>query len=135
MRMSLRADQCTLLTVCGHGTRSFSEEPVRRLRCGGYGPFTASRTKRHVLVVEAGRRRGRGRQPYRLRVAHALRDDTTPARAAQPCAAAQRPDAGRYRAHGTFLGSRNAAPGHHALHLRQGRAAPGPYRCCVRGGT
>jgi hypothetical protein len=76
MRLSLRADQCTWLTVYGPGTRSFSEEPVRRLRCGGYGLFTASRTGRHFLVVEAGR--SRGRQPYRLRVAPALRDDTTP---------------------------------------------------------
>ena len=76
MRLSLRADQCTWLTVYGPGTRSFSEEAVRRLRCGGYGLFTPSRTGRHFLVVQAGR--SRGPQPYRLRVARALRDDTTP---------------------------------------------------------
>jgi hypothetical protein len=76
MRLSLRVDQCTSLTVFGPGTRSFSEEPVRRLRCGGYGLFTASRTGRHFLVVQAGR--SRGRQPYRLWVARALLDDTTP---------------------------------------------------------
>jgi hypothetical protein len=76
MRLSLRADQCTSLTVYGPGTRTFAEEAVRRLPCGGYGLFTATRSGRHFLVVRAGR--SRDRQPYRLRVARALRDDTTP---------------------------------------------------------
>ncbi len=76
MRLSLRTEHCTSLAVYGPGTRSFSEPPLRRKPCGGYGVFTATRSGRHFLVVSAGR--SRERQPYRLRVARALQDDTAP---------------------------------------------------------
>jgi len=76
MRLSLRTAGCTSLTVYGPGTRSFSDVPVRRLRCGGYGLFTPARSGRHFLVVSAGR--SRDRQHYKLRTARALRDDTAP---------------------------------------------------------
>lgn len=76
MRLSLQTDDCTSLDVYGPGTESFSGEPVRRLRCGGFGLFTPTRTGRHFLVVRAGR--SRDVQLYTLRVARALRDDTTP---------------------------------------------------------
>ena len=52
------------------------------------------------------------------------------------------PSIGRYRAHGDFLGSRNAAPDATKLHLSQGGAPARPFlglvptvTLCVRGGT
>jgi hypothetical protein len=76
MRLSLRTSQCTSLAVYGPGTRSFSDPPLRRFPCGGYGLFTATRSGQHFLVVTAGR--SREPQPYKLRVARALLDDTAP---------------------------------------------------------
>jgi hypothetical protein len=77
MRLSLRTDHCTSLEVFGPGTKNFeSTAPLKRLPCGGYSLFTPTRTGRHFLVVRAGR--GRDIQHYRLRVAPARRDDTTP---------------------------------------------------------
>jgi hypothetical protein len=76
MRLSLSTRQCTSLTVYGPGTRSFSDPAVSRLPCGGYRLFTPTQSGRHFLVVGAGRTRGL--QPYKLRVARALRDDTAP---------------------------------------------------------
>jgi hypothetical protein len=77
MRLSLRTDHCTSLEVFGPGTRSFeSSPPLKRLPCGGYTLFTPTQTGRHFLVVRAGR--GRDIQHYRLKVARARLDDTTP---------------------------------------------------------
>jgi hypothetical protein len=77
MRLSLRTQHCTSLEVFGPGTRSFTEEaPLRRLPCGGFGLFTPTESGRHYLVVRAAR--DRDVQHYRLQVAPARRDDTTP---------------------------------------------------------
>jgi hypothetical protein len=77
MRLSLRTQHCTSLEVFGPGTKSFSEEaPERRLTCGGFGLYTPTESGRHYLVVRAAR--DREVQHYRLRVAPARRDDTTP---------------------------------------------------------
>ncbi len=75
-RLSLRVGQCTALEVYGPGTNSFDGSPVKTLDCGGYRLFTPTDGGRHYLVVRAGR--SRGVQPYRLKVAPARRDDTTP---------------------------------------------------------
>jgi hypothetical protein len=76
MRLSLATKGCTSLSVYGPGTKSFDGSPVKRLRCGGYRLFTPSESGRHFFVVEAGR--SRDVQSYRLQVAPAHRDDTTP---------------------------------------------------------
>jgi hypothetical protein len=76
MRLSLRADQCTGLDVYAPGTTSFGGSTVKSLSCGGYSLFTPTESGRYYLVVRAGR--SRSKQPYRLRVAPARRDDTTP---------------------------------------------------------
>jgi hypothetical protein len=77
MRLSLRSDQCTSLEVFGPGTKNFeSATPLKVLRCGGYSLFTPTQTGRHFLVVRAAR--GRDVQHYRLQVAPARLDDTTP---------------------------------------------------------
>ena len=77
MRLSLRTQHCTSLEVFGPGTTSFTAQPaLKRLPCGGYGQFTPTVTGRHYLVVRAAR--DRDVQHYRLRVAPARRDDTTP---------------------------------------------------------
>ncbi len=77
MRLSLRTQHCTSLEVFGPGTKSFTAEaPERRLSCGGFGLFTPTESGRHYLVVQAAR--DRDVQHYRLRVAPAGRDDTTP---------------------------------------------------------
>ncbi|CUR54385.1 exported hypothetical protein [metagenome] len=76
MRLSLRSDFCVPLEVYGPGTQSFDGDTERTLRCGGYALFTPTRTGRFYLVVRAGR--SRDKQPYRLQVAPARRDDTTP---------------------------------------------------------
>lgn len=75
-RLNLKTRQCTALKVFGPGTQSFRSSPVRTLDCGGYALFTPTETGRHYLVVEAGK--SRGTQPYRLKVAPAKADDTTP---------------------------------------------------------
>lgn len=76
MRLSLRTDQCTVLDVYAPGTTSFDGFGVKSLTCGGYSLFTPTDTGRYYLVVRAGR--SRSKQSYRLRVAPARRDDTTP---------------------------------------------------------
>jgi hypothetical protein len=77
MRLSLRTQHCTSLEVFGPGTKSFTAQPAeKRLPCGGYGLFTPTTTGRHYLVVRAAR--DRDVQHYKLRVAPARRDDTTP---------------------------------------------------------
>jgi hypothetical protein len=77
MRLSLRTQHCTSLEVFGPGTRSFTEEaPLRRLPCGGFGLFTPTKSGRHYLVVRAAR--DRDVQHYRLQVAPAGPDDTSP---------------------------------------------------------
>jgi len=76
MRLSLRADQCTGLDVYAPGTSSFGGSAAKSLSCGGYSLFTPTETGRYYLVVRAGRTRSK--QPYRLQVATARRDDTTP---------------------------------------------------------
>jgi hypothetical protein len=77
MRLSLRTDHCTSLEVFGPGTRRFENAtPLKVLRCGGYSLFTPTQTGRHFLVVRAAR--GRDVQRYKLRVAPAGPDDTTP---------------------------------------------------------
>jgi hypothetical protein len=77
MRLSLRTQHCTSLEVFGPGTKSFTaQSPLKRLACGGYGLFTPRVTGRHYLVVTAAR--DRDIQRYKLRVAPARRDDTTP---------------------------------------------------------
>ncbi len=77
MRLSLRTQHCTSLEVFGPGTRSFTNEtPDRRLPCGGFRLYTPTESGRHFLVVRAAR--DRDVQHYRLQVAPAGRDDTTP---------------------------------------------------------
>lgn len=76
MRLSLAASKCTSLTVFGPDTNSLSATPLKRLRCGGYRLFTPTESGSHYLLVEAGK--ARGKQSYRLQVAPARRDDTTP---------------------------------------------------------
>jgi hypothetical protein len=77
MRLSLRTDHCTSLEVFGPGTKSFENTvPLKMLPCGGYSLFTPTQTGRHFLVVRAAR--GRDVQHYKLRVAPARLDDTTP---------------------------------------------------------
>ena len=76
MRLSLRVNQCTSLQVYGPGSSGFGGEGVMSLPCGGYSLFTPTESGRHFLVVRAGK--SRDKQPYRLRVATANRDDTTP---------------------------------------------------------
>lgn len=76
MRVSLRVNQCTTLAIYGPGTREFGDNAVMERRCGGYALFTPNVSGRHFLVVWAGR--SRDTQRYRLRVAPARRDDTSP---------------------------------------------------------
>ena len=77
MRLSLTTDHCTSLEVFGPGTKNFeSTPPLKMLPCGGYTLFTPTQSGRHFLVVRAAR--GRDVQHYRLQVAPARRDDTTP---------------------------------------------------------
>jgi hypothetical protein len=77
MRLSLRTKHCTSLEVFGPGTRSYTDEqPLRRLPCGGFGLFTPTESGRHYLVVRAAR--DRDVQHYRLQVAPAWADDTSP---------------------------------------------------------
>ncbi len=76
MRLSLRVNQCTSLQVYGPGSSGFGGEGVLQLPCGGYSLFTPTESGRHFLVVRAGK--SRDKQSYRLRVATANRDDTTP---------------------------------------------------------
>jgi hypothetical protein len=77
MRLSLRSKTCTRLDVYGPGTRRFGGEVEKVIRCGGYALFTPRETGRYSLVVTAAGRT-RGTQRYKLRVAPARRDDTTP---------------------------------------------------------
>jgi hypothetical protein len=77
MRLSLRTQHCTSLEVFAPGTHDFATtQPGKRLPCGGYALYTPTTTGRHFLVVRAAR--DRDVQHYRLRVAPARRDDTTP---------------------------------------------------------
>jgi hypothetical protein len=76
MRLSLRVRQCTALEVYGPATTDFDGNGVAQLACGGYTLFTPTESGRHYLVVRAGK--SRDKQPYRLRIATANRDDTTP---------------------------------------------------------
>lgn len=76
MRVSLRVNQCTGLEVYGPGPTSFSGNPVAALSCGGYTLFTPSQPGPYSFLVRAGR--SRDTQRYRLRVAPAGRDDTSP---------------------------------------------------------
>lgn len=76
MRLSLRTSHCTALEVYGPRTGSFSSSPEKTLQCGGYRLFTPTETGRHFLVVRAGQ--SRYQQQYKLRVAPARRDDTSP---------------------------------------------------------
>lgn len=77
IRLSLRSSTCTRLDVYGPGTRRFDGEVEKALSCGGYALFTPTETGRYSLVVSAAGRT-RGTQRYKLRVAPARRDDTTP---------------------------------------------------------
>jgi hypothetical protein len=77
MRLSLRSDTCTRLEVYGPGTRDFDGDAEKVLGCKGYGLYTPTESGRHHLVVAASSRT-RGTQRYKLRVAPARRDDTTP---------------------------------------------------------
>jgi hypothetical protein len=78
-RSSLSADGCLGLSLYRPKTRSFERDaPERTLRCGGYKLFTPDHSGRYFLVVTADR--GRGEQAYRLRLAPARTDDTTPGR-------------------------------------------------------
>jgi hypothetical protein len=77
MRLSLRTRHCTSLEVFGPGTKDFTDQPAdKRLACGGFALFTPTESGRHFVVVRAAR--DRAVQHYRLRVAPAGRDDTTP---------------------------------------------------------
>jgi hypothetical protein len=67
---------CVRLEIFGPGTRSFDDVGIKTLGCGGYRLFTPEKTGRYFFVASAGR--GRGAQPYRLRVARAHGDDTIP---------------------------------------------------------
>ncbi len=75
-RLSQFTQGCVTLSVYGPGTGSFDGGAERTLGCGGYGLFTPDRTGRYFFVATADR--GRGAQPYRLRVARAQADDTVP---------------------------------------------------------
>ena len=76
MRLSLSSRYCNALEVFGPGTKSFNNDPIKRLRCGGYTLFTPTESGRHFLVVNAAR--DRDTQPYRLQTAIARQNDTTP---------------------------------------------------------
>lgn len=75
-RVNLASDSCTSLTVFPPGTKSFADEPLDRMGCGGYRLFTPDRSGRYMFLVQAGR--SRDVQHYRLQVKAAGADDTTP---------------------------------------------------------
>ncbi|MEA2229690.1 MAG: hypothetical protein QOF04_3320 [Solirubrobacteraceae bacterium] len=81
-RVNLAASgtQCTTLAIYGPGTNDFDgADPVRRAPCDGYVLFTPDRSGTYSVLVSAAPR-SHDRQPYRVRVAPALTDDTTPGR-------------------------------------------------------
>lgn len=75
-RLSLRVNQCTALEVYAPGVQGFGGMPLKTMRCGGYSLFTPDRSGRYVLLVRAGK--SRDTQNYKLQVAPAGRDDTSP---------------------------------------------------------
>ena len=72
-------DGCISLSIYGPGTRSFDDDPVRELDCGGYVLFTpgAGTSGRYSFYVQASSR-VRGPQRYHLQVAPAGADDVAP---------------------------------------------------------
>ncbi len=77
-RVALISRNCLGIAIFAPGTRNFDrDEPERSSGCGRYRLFTPDRTGRHFIVVAASR--GRGAQRYRLRMAPAGADDTSPA--------------------------------------------------------
>ncbi|MGC4108902.1 MAG: hypothetical protein QM747_00405 [Nocardioides sp.] len=77
MRLSLRSRLCTSLEVFAPGTTDFATAiPEKQLPCGGFTLYTPTTSGRHFLVVRAAR--DRDIHHYRLRVAPAGPDDTTP---------------------------------------------------------
>ena len=72
-------DGCIALSIYGPGTRSFDDDPVRELGCGGYVLFTpgAGESGRYSFYVQASSR-VRGPQRYHLQVAPAGADDAAP---------------------------------------------------------
>ncbi|MEA2247465.1 MAG: hypothetical protein QOH46_1994 [Solirubrobacteraceae bacterium] len=80
VNLAASGDQCTSLAIYSPGTRDFSEaDSVRRAPCSGYVLFTPDRGGTYSVVV-ASAPRSHVRQPYRLRVAGAGLDDTSPGR-------------------------------------------------------
>jgi hypothetical protein len=81
-RINLSPESCMQLSIYGPGTRSFEDEsPVRTRRCGGYTLFTPGPRQggRYSFLIQPNSSR-RTAQSYRLQVARAGRDDTTPGR-------------------------------------------------------
>jgi hypothetical protein len=80
VNLAARGRQCTSLAVYAPGTRDFEgAEPVRRAPCDGYVLFTPDRTGTYSVLVSAAPR-SHDLQPYSVRVARALTDDTAPGR-------------------------------------------------------
>jgi hypothetical protein len=80
VNLAASGEQCTSLAVYAPGTSDFSEaDPVRRAPCSGYLLFTPDRVGTYSFLVSSAAR-ARVRQPYRLRVAGAGLDDTSPGR-------------------------------------------------------
>jgi hypothetical protein len=80
VNLAASGEQCTSLAVYAPGTSDFSEaDPVRRAPCSGYLLFTPDRAGTYSFLVSSAAR-ARVRQPYRLRVAGAGPDDTSPGR-------------------------------------------------------
>jgi hypothetical protein len=80
VNLAATGQQCTSLAIYSPATADFSEaDPIRRAPCSGYVLFTPDRAGTYsFLVASAGR--SHVRQPYRLRVAGAGLDDTSPGR-------------------------------------------------------
>lgn len=72
-------DRCVSLTLYGPRARSFaSAEPLRSSSCGGYLTFTPGPSGGGVYSLRVFARGERGELRYRLQVARAGRDDTSP---------------------------------------------------------
>jgi hypothetical protein len=80
VNLAARGGQCTRLAIFAPGTRDFSgASPARRVPCSGYVLFTPDRSGTYSFLVSSAPR-SHVRQPYRLGVAPAGRDDTSPGR-------------------------------------------------------
>jgi len=80
VNLAARGDECTRLAIFAPGTRSFSgASPVRSAPCSGYLLFTPDESGTYSFLVSSAPR-SHVRQPYRLGVAAAGRDDTSPGR-------------------------------------------------------